>query len=227
MFNVLDAQEQALGPGPLPGPVAEAREEADLPFLRDEIPRAIDQSLEGLARVTRIVRAMKDFSHPGTDNMVDVDLNRSIESTVTVSRNEWKYVADLVLELDPALPQVLCHPSEINQALLNLIINAAHAIGDAIHGSEGKGTITISTTHADGIVEIRVRDTGTGIPEHVRSRIFDPFFTTKSVGKGTGQGLAIVHNVVVERHKGTVAFETELGHGSVFILRVPTRRPAP
>ena len=224
VFKVVSALEAL--PGAEAPALARIREEADLPFVREEMPRAIEQSLEGIARVTRIVRAMKDFSHPGTEHPVDVDLNRSIESTITVSRNEWKYVADLVLDLDPALPPVLCFPNEMNQAVLNLVVNAAHAIADAGGGQGGvKGTLTVSTARAGGMVEIRVRDTGTGIPEHVRSRIFDPFFTTKEVGKGTGQGLAIVHNVAVERHRGSVTFETEPGRGSVFIMRIPIAGP--
>ncbi len=220
LLRVVEAQEAAL-PRPSEA-LAQILEEVDLPYLKEEIPRAIDQSREGIARVTRIVKAMKDFSHPGSEDPVEVDLNRSIESTVTVSRNEWKYVADLVLDLDPDLPPVLCFPNEINQAILNLVVNAAHAIGDARGSdSDAKGTITITTALDADRVEIRVRDTGTGIPEHVRPRIFDPFFTTKTVGRGTGQGLAIVHTVVVERHRGSVAFETETGVGSVFILRIP------
>jgi len=156
-----------------------------------------------------------------------MDLNRAIESTVTVCRSEWKYVADLVLDLDPALGAVSCFPNEMNQAVLNLVINAAHAIADSLGAeTDAKGTITVSTARVGAMAEIRVRDTGTGIPEHVRPRIFDPFFTTKVVGKGTGQGLAIVHTVVVERHKGSVSFETELGQGSVFILRIPIAGPA-
>ncbi|WP_306599573.1 PAS domain S-box protein [Geothrix sp. 21YS21S-2] len=223
LLRVVEGLEEAL-PEPA-GPLARILEEVDLPYLKEEIPRAIEQSAEGIARVTRIVKAMKDFSHPGSEEPVDVDLNRSIESTITVSRNEWKYVANLVLELDPNLPPVLCYPNEINQAVLNLVVNAAHAISDAQSADpETKGTITVSTALDAGMAEIRVRDTGTGIPEHVRPRIFDPFFTTKEVGRGTGQGLAIVHTVIVERHKGTVAFETETGSGSVFILRVPVTR---
>jgi signal transduction histidine kinase len=231
VFRVMDAQDGAmegtLAGAPMPENLRAIREEADLPFLRAEIPKAIEQSLEGIARVTKIVRAMKDFSHPGSEEPVEVDLNRSIESTITVCRNEWKYVADLVLDLDPALGTVLCFPNEMNQAVLNLVVNAAHAIAETLPaGTDAKGTLTVSTARSATMAEIRVRDTGSGIPEHVRSRIFDPFFTTKAVGKGTGQGLAIVHTVVVERHKGAVAFETELGKGSVFILRIPLAGPA-
>jgi PAS domain S-box-containing protein len=222
VFQYLEAMEAALPPGALPDSVARLKDEADLPFLRAEIPKAIEQSLEGIDRVSRIVRAMKDFSHPGNDKPVEVDLNRSIESTITVSRNEWKYVAELVLDLDPNLGPVHCYPNEMNQVVLNLVINAAHAIADTQVGDfPAKGTITISTARSEDMAEIRVGDSGSGIPEHVRPRIFDPFFTTKGVGKGTGQGLAIVHSVVVERHHGTVTFETEVGKGTVFTLRIP------
>jgi PAS domain S-box-containing protein len=188
LLEAIDRLEADLGPKVLEPLLAEA----DLPFLRREIPRAIGESIEGTARVTQIVRAMKEFSHPGSDDPVEVDLNRSVESTVTVSRNEWKYVADVVLDLDPDLAPVVCFPGEMNQAVLNLVVNAAHAIADAHLGDPGaKGTITISTRQAGDAVEIRVADTGTGIPEGLRDRIFDPFFTTKPLGKGTGQGLAL------------------------------------
>jgi PAS domain S-box-containing protein len=194
----------------------------DAPYLRDEIPLAIQQSLEGLERVATIVRAMKDFSHPGGEEKVAADLNKAIESTITVARNEWKYVADMVVDFDPNLPHVPCFIGDINQVILNIMVNAAHAIGDFVAaGHLSKGTITVQTRGVDDAVEIRIKDTGGGIPETIRSKIFDPFFTTKEVGRGTGQGLAIAHNVVVEKHGGTISFETEIGRGSTFIIRLP------
>ncbi len=199
-----------------------AIEYADLEYLLEEIPKAIEQSLEGVDRVAKIVRAMKEFSHPGPVEMTSVDINHALENTVTVARNEWKYVAEVITDFDPNLPPVPCLPGEINQVFLNIIVNAAHAIADVVgDGSRGKGTITVSTRALDDWVEIRIRDTGTGIPEAIRSKIFDPFFTTKQVGRGTGQGLAYVHSVVVEKHKGTVTFETEEGKGTTFIIRLP------
>jgi PAS domain S-box-containing protein len=200
----------------------------DAPYLRDEIPLAIQQSLEGLERVATIVRAMKDFSHPGGEEKVSADLNKAIESTITVARNEWKYVADMVVDFDPNLPDVPCFIGDINQVILNIMVNAAHAIGDLVAaGNLAKGTITVQTRRVDDAVEIRIKDTGGGIPEAIRSKIFDPFFTTKEVGRGTGQGLAIAHSVVVEKHGGTITFETEIGRGSTFIIRLPTALPIP
>jgi signal transduction histidine kinase len=194
----------------------------DAPYLRDEIPLAIQQSLEGLERIATIVRAMKDFSHPGGEDQVSADLNKAIESTITVARNEWKYVADMVVDFDPDLPDVPCFIGDINQVILNIMVNAAHAIGDLVAaGKLSKGTITVQTRHIDDAVEIRIKDTGGGIPDAIQNKIFDPFFTTKAVGRGTGQGLAIAHGVVVEKHGGTISFETEIGCGSTFIIRLP------
>ncbi len=199
----------------------EALAEAEIDFLREEIPKAIEQSLEGLERVTRIVRAMKDFSHPTRDELMPADLNKAIDSTVTVARNEWKYVADLSLDLDSRLPLVPVSLGDFNQAILNLVVNAAHAIEDVPGRGTSKGRIVISTRRVDGHVEIRVADSGTGIaPEH-RDKVFDHFFTTKRVGRGTGQGLAVARAVIVDKHKGALTFETEPGVGTTFIIRLP------
>lgn len=217
---------KAAGEGDVPeqlvaGVVAAAKE-ADLEYLADEIPKAIGQSLEGVERVAKIVRSMKDFSHPGGETKQAVDLNRALESTLTVCRNEWKYIAEAVTDLDPDLPLVTCLAGECNQVLLNLIINAADAIGDKLADkSTEKGTITVATRCDGNWAEIRIGDTGTGIPEESHSRIFDPFFTTKEVGRGTGQGLAIAHSVITEKHGGTINFETEIGRGTTFIVRLP------
>jgi len=206
--------------------VEQAMASADLAFLGEEVPRAIEQTLEGLGRVAKIVRAMKEFSHPGDEGKVASNLNNLIENTITVANNEWKYVADVVTDFDGSLPLVPCLVSEFNQVILNLIVNAAHAIGDRIKDDpEGKGRITISTRASAESVEIRVTDTGTGMPESVRLKEFDPFFTTKPVGKGTGQGLTIAHAVIVKKHGGTISIETELGKGTAFIIRLPLIDP--
>ena len=194
----------------------------DLEYLFEQIPAAINETLEGVGRITKIVRAMKEFSHPGGKEKSLANLNTAIESTVTVARNEWKYVADMNLELDPDLPAVPCFLGEFNQVVLNLVINAAHAIGEVVKDHPGsKGVITVRSRRDGDHVEVRVSDTGGGIPEGIRSRIFEPFFTTKAVGKGTGQGLSIVYSNVVKKHGGAVRFESEVGKGTTFILRFP------
>jgi len=205
-----------------PGGIRRRLEDLDAEYLMGEIPRAIQQTLEGVGRVSRIVSAMKDFSHPG-GSREHVDLNRAIESTITISRNAWKYCANLEAELAPDLPLVPCFPGEFNQAVLNLIVNAAHAIEEKreARGLAELGTIRVSTRLAEGNVEIRVADNGTGIPAAIRSRIFDPFFTTKSVGKGTGQGLSIVRAVIVDKHGGSVDLASDPGMGTTFLLSLP------
>ncbi|MBI3474858.1 MAG: PAS domain-containing protein [Acidobacteria bacterium] len=194
----------------------------DTQYLLEEIPKAIDQSLEGVGRVAALVSAMKEFSHPGTKDKIHLDLNHAIQSTITVARNEWKYVADIETDFDPTLPMVSCLPGDFNQVILNLIVNAAHAIAEAIKtGASEKGNIKVQTRNSGEWVEIRIQDNGAGIPDKVRPRIFDPFFTTKEIGKGTGQGLAIARSVIVDKHQGTIQFETEVGKGTTFIIRLP------
>jgi PAS domain S-box-containing protein len=202
--------------------VMDAVQKADVEYLIQEIPKAIDQTLEGVTRVSGLVSAMKEFSHPGTKDKVPLDLNRAIESTLSVSRNEWKYVADLETDFDPQMPLIPCHPREFDQVILNLIVNATHAIDDAIRkrGAQ-KGTITVQTKNHPTYVEIKIRDSGLGIPEEIRTRIFDPFFTTKEIGKGTGQGLAISRSVIVDKHMGSIDFTTQTDVGTTFIVRLP------
>ena len=194
--------------------------DCDLDFIRDEVPRAIEQSLDGASRVANIVRAMKEFSHPDAPEKTATDLNKAIESTITVARSEWKYVSEIVTEFDPTLPRIVCYPGDINQVVLNLIVNAADAIKEKSKEGE-KGTITVGTRMRDGWVEISVGDTGCGIAENIRTRVFDPFFTTKEVGKGTGQGLALAYTVVVKKHGGQIRFETEAGRGTTFFIALP------
>ncbi len=198
-----------------------ARAAADVDFLLDEVPRALEQSVEGVGRVTNIVSAMKKFSHPGGEEKTAVDINAAVENTVTVAKNEWKYVADVELDLDRALPPVFCLPGDFNQVLLNILINAAHAVAEKVKGTTEKGRIVIRTEADGDALRLSVSDTGTGISEENRAKIFDPFFTTKEVGRGTGQGLAITHNIVVAKHGGSIDFESEPGVGTTFTVRVP------
>jgi len=205
----------------VPVPTREMLDEGVFDYLRNEVPIAIEQLLGGVDHVARIVLAMKEFSHPGTAEKIPVDINRAIESTVLVSKSEWKYLAELTTDFDRELPAVPCLAGEFNQVILNLIVNAAHAISDVVKDSGGRGRIHITTRRDGETVEIRVSDTGCGIPKANQSKVFDPFFTTKPVGKGTGQGLAIAYGVIVQKHGGVIRLESEPGCGTTFIIRLP------
>ena len=198
-------------------------EDVDWGYLRQEIPAAIEQSLEGFENVAKIVCSMKELSlSGGAKEKVSVDINRIIENTIAVSRNEWKHVADLKTDFDSTLSTVPCLPGDFNQVMLNMIINAAHAIEElAGKGSNSRGVIYIYTRKNGEWAEIYIKDSGAGISEKIKSRIFDPFFTTKDVGKGIGQGLSIVHHVITKKHGGTITFESSTDRGTTFTIRLP------
>lgn len=198
------------------------RAAAKLDYLARQVPRAVEQSLEGLGQISAIMKAMKEFSHPSGAEKQLCDIHDVIESTTIIAKNEWKYVADLQLDFDWSLPPVLLLRNEFSQVMLDLVVNAAHAIAASLPpGSADKGKIVISTKAAGMSIEVRVSDNGTGIPEHLRARVFEPFFTTKQVGKGRGQGLATAYSVVVAKHGGTIGFESQEGRGTTFILNLP------
>jgi signal transduction histidine kinase/HAMP domain-containing protein len=199
---------------------AEAEKAADLDYVLENAPPAIDSALEGLERIATIVRSMKEFAHPDQAVKQSADLNQAIRSTLVVARNEYKYVAEIDTQLTD-LPLVQCYLGEFNQVILNLLVNASHAISDVVKDSGNLGKITVRSRLDGDEVEISIGDTGMGIPEAVRAKIFDPFFTTKEVGKGTGQGLAIARSVIVNKHGGTLRFETECGKGTTFYIRLP------
>ncbi len=200
-------------------------QEIDLDYLRDQVPNTIVRTLEGVQRVATIVRAMREFAHPDRREMVATDLNRSIQATIEVARNEYKYVADIETDFGD-LPLVTCHVGDLNQVVLNIIVNAAHAIADVVKGTSNRGKIRIATRRDEDQVVLAISDTGTGIPESIRHKIFDPFFTTKELGRGTGQGLAIAGNIMAKHH-GSISFETEPGKGTTFVLRMPIEVPSP
>jgi two-component system, NtrC family, sensor kinase len=203
-----------------------AERDADLSFLLEELTPALSQARDGVSRVAAIVRSMKAFSHPGGDGMQLVNLNEAIGHTVNVCRSEWKYVAELTLDLDPALPDVPCEPGEINQVVLNLVVNAAQALKAAgfAEGERGLGRITVRSRVEAGYAVVTVADNGPGVPAAHREKVFDPFFTTKPVGQGTGQGLAIAHDVVTRRHHGALTLDPPASEGGAsFTLRLPLK----
>jgi two-component system NtrC family sensor kinase len=193
---------------------------ADIDYLANEIPRAIDETFEGARQVAKIVGAMNEFAHPAGANKALCDLNHAIENTVAFCRNAWKYVARVETALDRNLPLVPCRLDQINQVTLNLIVNAAHAIADANSGSPTLGTIRIESDFSDDWVHLRFKDTGSGIPEAIQTRVFDPLFTTKPLGKGTGQGLFLAR-VILQQHGGDIRFESQTGKGTTFFVRLP------
>ncbi|MBM9613724.1 PAS domain S-box protein [Desulfobulbus rhabdoformis] len=215
---------EKIEPAAMPSPAREELADQDLEFLLEEVPTSIQETLDGIDRVAKIVAAMKEFSHPGVQEREATDLNHTIENTLIVCRNEYKYDAELQTDFDEALPLVPCFPDQFNQVILNLIINATHAIQmrKAVE-PELSGLITVTTRSLGSWVEILVTDNGTGIPGKVKARIFDPFFTTKEVGKGTGQGLTIAHDIMVNKHDGEITFHSIPGEGTTFALRLPLK----
>lgn len=201
--------------------IVSVKAKADMDFFTNEVPKAIAQSIDGIKRVSSMISAMRDFSHIDERRFDRADLNKAVKSTVVILRNEVKYVADVKMDLDYDMPAVMCCIDEIQQVFLNLIINAAHSIGDCISEGAERGLITISSRVQDNYAVFTISDTGKGISPDIREKIFEPFFTTKSPGHGTGQGLSIVRSVVLERHRGKLDLESSEGVGTTFIIYIP------
>jgi len=199
----------------------DAEAQADMEYVRTHSGSAFGATQHGVGRVSAIVKAMRSFAHPDGGQKTLADLNEAVRNTLVVGANELKYVAEVETSFGD-LPLIACHLGDLNQVILNLLVNAAHAIADVVGETGDKGRIRVSTYREDQGIVIAIADSGTGIPEAIRQRIFDPFFTTKEVGRGTGQGLSISRSVV-ERHGGTLTFETAMGRGTTFFLRLPDR----
>jgi len=200
--------------------------EVDLDYLQEEIPMAIDQSLDGVKRIAKIVGAMRDFSHSGPKDKISADLHEIINNSITLSKNAWKYIAEIEKEFDEALPAIICQPNDINQVIVNMIVNSAHAMEAKFSNNESiAGKIKIKTINYPGTIEVNLSDNGSGMSEKVKKRIFDPFYTTKDVGKGTGQGLAIAYDIVVTKHGGNIEVESEEEEGTTFRITLPKNRP--
>jgi PAS domain S-box-containing protein len=195
----------------------------DIEYMREELPPALTRVADGLSRIAEIVRSMKHFSHADQSEMGEVDLNAAIASTLVIARSEYKDCADLETFYGE-IPKVTCHGGQINQVVLILVVNSAHAVADVVKKNGGRGRLVVQTSLKGEFVEIAISDTGGGIPEAIRERIFDPFFTTKEVGRGTGQGLSIARNVIVKGHGGELDFETAIGTGTTFYVRLPVYR---
>lgn len=224
LISLSESVPDSAGPSDLLPRMRSILQDCDYEYLRSEIPRALDQSLEGISRVAKIVQAMKEFSHPGSDEKQPADINKAILTTLTVSRNEWKYVAEVETVLQKELQMVPCHVGELNQVFLNLLINSAHAIAEVVgDGSKRKGKITIRTTQDQQFTTISIEDTGAGIRPEVQSKVFNPFFTTKGVGRGTGQGLSLAHTSIVKKHGGKIWFESQVGKGTIFYIQLPMK----
>lgn len=227
LLALLEAYQRALAAVPessMPaGWASELRtmeRQTDLDYVKANGPGAFESSLDGIKRISTIVHAMKEFSHPDQREMEPADLNAAIVTTLTIARNEYKYVAEVEKDLG-TLPLVTCHVGDICQVILNILVNAAHAIGDVTRTTGKRGLIRVRSTADESHVRIEIEDNGTGIPESARPHVFEPFFTTKEAGRGTGQGLAIAQSIVVKKHKGTVSFETAVGKGTTFVIRLP------
>ena len=225
VLEILQRFRKALRPPIDPGLIAEQLEAItdlektlDLAFILEELPLALEQSSQGVQQVATIVKAVKEFSHPGQEQKTEFDINAIIETTLIVSKNQWKYVADVEMELDRSLPMIMCLPGDLGQALLNLVVNAAFAIDAA---KREKGIIRITSSREGDNIVVKVADNGCGIPESIMNRIYDPFFTTKDIGKGTGQGLAIAFSAVTKKHGGTIECTSEEGIGTTFALKIP------
>lgn len=198
----------------------EVEDNADLEFFRENLEPAIERAKDGISRIAGIVKAMKEFSHPSSEGKETADINRAIQATLTIARNEYKYVADVETDFGE-LPMLRCYAGDLNQVFLNLIVNAAHAIADIGQEGAARGKIRIRTASDEHSVCIEIADTGCGIPEDIRAKVFEPFFTTKGIGRGTGQGLAIARSIVVDKHGGSLTFESEVGRGTTFRIRLP------
>ena len=194
----------------------------DLDFILQDSPKAVKQAKDGVARVTEIVKAMKSFSHIESSQTLQlINLHEALNSALIISRNSYKYIAEIETAFASDINFIECYPNELNQVFLNLIINAAHAIEEK---QAGKGLIQICTQKIGDMVEILIRDNGAGISPEIQEKVFNLFFTTKPVGKGTGQGLSLSHSIIVEKHHGNLFFSSDIGIGTTFHIQLPYKQ---
>jgi signal transduction histidine kinase len=223
LINTVDQiSEQNIKSDKIPEFLRATLEKVDAPYLMQEVPRALEESLQGTAKISRIVRSMSDYSQTNGGNVIPTDLNQAVQTTLMICQHEWKNIANIQLELDPALPLFACIPCEINEVIQHLLSNAVLAVADSERNTpQNGGQITLRTFAENDCVNLEIEDNGVGIPDNIRDRIFDQFFTTRPVGTGTGQGLSICHALVVTKYSGTIHCKSEVGKGSKFVVRVP------
>lgn len=203
----------------------EIEKEAEPQYLKSEMSQALEQSLEGISMVSRLVLALKDFSHPSLHDFSLTDVNKCIDTVCTISRHEWKRVAELKLDLARDLPYLFASRDELHQVLLNLIVNAAHAVSEKIAaGKYDRGQISISTRALGEKIVIEVKNDGPEISTELQKLIFQPYFTTKEAGKGTGLGLNLVKRIVEEAHGGEISVHSNSREETSFIISLPHRR---
>ncbi len=231
LFEMCESLQSIVANGRQSGPdtvtidvIAELLQKADVEYAMGEVPLALEQAREGTTRISEIVSAMKEFSHPGKEKAF-VDLNKAITTSCTVARNEWKYCANVHYDFDEELPEIECCQGEINQVIVNLVVNAAHAIAAKNEGQATLGTICISTQRQGNFVIIEIADDGIGMTEKTKNRVFEPFFTTKEAGKGTGQGMTIAYDVVVNKHSGKLTVNSVFGEGTTVCIQIPIEAP--
>jgi signal transduction histidine kinase/DNA-binding response OmpR family regulator len=235
--DLVNRNRERLQSDPLLADIDARIADVDVDDLRVEVPKAMARTTEGLGRVAAIVRSVKNFGRPDTSSKEPTDVAKLVEATLTVARGEYKYVADVETSIGE-LPLIMAHAGELSQVLLNLVVNAAHAIADKSRatGDPTRGKIDITARAEHDSIVLVVSDTGCGIPEDVQMKVFDPFFTTKEIGRGTGLGLSIVRGIVVDKHQGHISLESEIGRGTRFTIRLPVdsagntlgiRTPAP
>ncbi|MDL1956236.1 MAG: ATP-binding protein [Candidatus Desulfofervidus auxilii] len=203
------------------GHIKAIEEKVDIEFILEDIESLFKDTMDGIDRLTGIIKSLRDFSRiDQLEDYTEYDINEGIKSTLVITKNEYKYYAEVKTELGD-IPPIYCHPNKINEVFLNLIVNAAQAI--AGQNREEKGTIFIKTFKEGEFVYIQISDDGPGIPDEIKDKIFDPFFTTKPPGKGTGLGLSICYDIVVNKHKGQIWVESEVGKGTTFTVKLPIK----
>ena len=204
--------------------ITELYDNIDMEYLKSEVPQCLNQTQTGAKHIAKLVHSMKQFAHPGSKELVPVRLSNVIETVLDVTKNVWKNVADISVEINKEQDQVYSIQSELNQILMNLVINSCDSIVEQYGKNQKSGEIKIYTHLKNSFIDVFVVDNGTGIKDEILDKIFDPFFTTKEVGKGTGQGLAMIYHSINTKLKGKINVVNNESMGATFIISLPTEK---